>query len=537
MGTVTSISTTRDSKLTPEDLAELVGTLGSAYEGYKAAILSNGVDGDTLSSLAGDEKSLIEAFNDLGITKKLHQKVIISKLPLVLPIGTSKASFDVPSTTADVSCHGITPAPSPALSLVQKQTGGIRFPEKLQVPPRTLMSRMFLIQGIKLDPSDIKPAVAKIVARLDRRSGCDGVNTFHCFLSYRCAVDADVAEKLYWMLKSEGFFPFLDKECLVSGMSWREGFLSGLQRSLLFLPLISRAALAPARNFSIDHSGDMVLLEHSMAFQVMDVSNNPSFICPIHVAQRVGSDLHNFADFELSLYADSVEAQVCRRVIEGTLVFPPEVGPTYAHNMVYMFLHDLYCKWNLSKDFLQQGAHPIKDGWSGYPFSHVDATLVFPSGVGPDYACNVAYMFCGDSYCKWNLVDDSFLTGARKIKDGWPGYPFDHVDATLVYPPGVGQSYAQNMAYMFCGDSYCRWNLSNDSLSLGARKIKDGWKGYPFDRVDAIIVYPPGVGQSYAHNMAYMFCGDSYCRWNLSNDSLSQEPRKIKDGWKGYPFI
>eukprot|EP00731_Ephydatia_muelleri_P022572 Em0015g155a len=477
MGTVTSISTTRDSKLTPEDLAELVGTLGSAYEGYKAAILSNGVDGDTLSSLAGDEKSLIEAFNDL--------------------------------------------APSPALSLVQKQTGGIRFPEKLQVPPRTLMSRMFLIQGIKLDPSDIKPAVAKIVARLDRRSGCDGVNTFHCFLSYRCAVDADVAEKLYWMLKSEGFFPFLDKECLVSGMSWREGFLSGLQRSLLFLPLISRAALAPARNFSIDHSGDMVLLEHSMAFQVMDW----------------GSDLHNFADFELSLYADSVEAQVCRRVIEGTLVFPPEVGPTYAHNMVYMFLHDLYCKWNLSKDFLQQGAHPIKDGWSGYPFSHVDATLVFPSGVGPDYACNVAYMFCGDSYCKWNLVDDSFLTGARKIKDGWPGYPFDHVDATLVYPPGVGQSYAQNMAYMFCGDSYCRWNLSNDSLSLGARKIKDGWKGYPFDRVDAIIVYPPGVGQSYAHNMAYMFCGDSYCRWNLSNDSLSQEPRKIKDGWKGYPFI
>ena len=487
MGTVTSLSTTtRDSKLTPEDLAELVGTLGSAYEGYKAAIVSNGMDGDALSLLADDEKSLVEAFDDLGITTKLHQKVILSKLPLLLPVGTTNAPVDVTSTTADGSSHVKSQASSTALSLVQKQTAsGIGFPEKLQVPPRALLSRMFLIQGIKLDPSDIKPAVAKIVARLDRRSGCDGVNTFHCFLSYRCAADTDVAEKLYWMLKSEGFFPFLDKECLVSGMSWREGFLSGLQKSLLFLPLISRAALAPARNFTIDHGGDMVLLEYSMAFQVMDVSENPSFVCPLHVGQRVGSDLHNFADFDLSLYADRVEVevvevQVSERVIEGTLMFPPGVGPKYAHNIVYIFHHDWYCKWNLSKDFLQQGPRPIKDGWSGYPFSRVDASLVFPQGVGPDYARNIAYMFCGDLYCKWNLVDDTLLKGARKIKDGWKGYPFDQVDAILVYPTGVGQSYAHNMAYMFCGDSYCRWDLSKDSLSQEPHKIKDGWKGYPF---------------------------------------------------------
>lgn len=524
MGTGTSVSF-KDKKLTSEDLAELVGTLGSAYEEYKAAIVSNGVDGDTLFSLVGDEGSLAEVLNDLGITKKLHQKVIISKLGrLFQPIGT-------PNTPADISLSPPTVQP-----VAQRLTQCFKLEEKLQVSPRALMGRMFLIQGIKLDPLDIKPAVAKIVAILERRSDCDGVNAFHCFLSYRCSADADVAEKLYWMLKSQGFFPFLDKECLVPGMSWKDGFLSGLQRSLLFLPLISRAALAPVRDFSIDHSGDMVLLEHATAFQVMDATENPSFICPIHVGQRVGSDLHNFVDFDLSLYADKIEAAVCKRFIDGTLIFPPGVGPGYAHSVVYMFYRDAYIKWNMSMDKVMQGSRLIKDGWPGYPFDRVEATLVFPPGVGPSYAHNAAYMFCGDSYCKWNLVNDRLISGARKIKDGWPGYPFDRVDATLVYPPGVGQSYSHNMAYMFCNDSYCRWNLTDDTLSQGARKIKDGWKGYPFDRVDAVIIYPPGDGPSYTHNMAYMFCGDAYCRWNLTDDTLSQGARKIKDGWTGYPF-
>lgn len=534
MGTATSTSM-KDHDLTPEGLAEMIGTLGCAYEDYKAAIISNGVDGKTLSSLASDESALIEALSDLGITKKLHQKVIMSKLPLLLSAGASNGPTAAPASTGN-GHRGSVPPPAPALSLVQKQMTGIKLPEKLTVSPRTLMNRMFLIQGIVLDPADIKPAAAKLVSRLDRQSGCDGVNTFHCFISYRCGSDSNVAQKLYWMLKAEGFFPFLDKECLVSGMSWREGFLSGLQKSLLFVPLISSAALAPARNFTIDHSDDMVLLEHSMAFQVMDVSENPAFVCPIFVAHRDGNQLQNFSDFAPSLYADTIEPQVCKRCVEGTLIFPPGVGPKYAHNMAYMFCQNSYCKWNLSKDYLQQGPRPISDGWLRCPFDRVDATLVFPPGVGPGYAQNVAYFFCGNMYCKWNLVDDTLYKGARSIKDGWPGYPFDSVDATLVYPQGVGRPYSRNVAYMFCGDSYCKWDLTNDSLSQGPSKIKDGWTGYPFERVDAVIIYPPGVGQPYSHNVAYMFCGDSYCRWDLTTDTLSNGPRKIKDGWLGYPF-
>ena len=516
--------------LTAADVAELIGTLGPAYEEYKTAIVSNGVDGEALSSLAGDELSLVEALNDLGITKKLHQKVIISKLPLLQTLHTAKA----PDATPTTASQGHAP---PELLVVQKKVHDIKLEEKLPVSPRALMSKMFLIQGIKLDPSDIKPSVMKIVTRLDRQSACDGVNSFHCFLSYRCAADTHVAEKLYLALRAEGFFPFLDKECLVPGMSWREGFLSGIQRSQLFLPLISRAALAPACDSTIDHSGDMVLLEHHTAFQMLEATDNPAFICPIHVGERTGNNLSNFADFDLSLYADTVKPSKSRKCINATLIFPPKVGPAYSHNILYMFYLDSYCKWNLSTDSLDKGPRLISSGWARCPFERIDATLVFPPGVGPKYAQNVAYMFSGDSYCKWNLVDDTFLTGPRKIKDGFPGYPFSGVDATLVYPPGVGQSYSHNKAYMFHGDSYCRWNLIDDTLSLGPRKIKDGWIGFPFDCIDAVVVYPPGVGQSYSQNMAYMFCGDSYCRWNLTDDTLSLGPRKIKDGWIGYPYL
>ena len=220
--------------------------------------------------------------------------------------------------------------------------------------------------------------------------------------------------------------------------------------------------------------------------------------------------------------------------VNATLVYPPGVGSSYSKDMAYMFYGDSYCKWNLSTDKLEQGPRKIKDYWSGFPFDRVDATLVYPPGVGPSYTNDMAYMFCGDSYCKWNLSTDKLEQGPRKIKDYWSGFPFDRVDATLVYPPGVGSSYTKDMAYMFCGDSYCKWNLSTDKLEQGPRKIKDYWSGFPFDRVDATLVYPPGVGPSYTQNMAYMFCGDSYCKWDLKEDKIYTT--KINDGWKGYPF-
>merc|ERR1712039_306287 len=80
----------------------------------------------------------------------------------------------------------------------------------------------------------------------------------------------------------------------------------------------------------------------------------------------------------------------------------------------------------------------------------------------------------------------------KKIRNGFPGYPFNSVDAVMV--PGAGEG----KAYMFSGDSYFKWDLRTDAPSEGwengyTKKITYGFQGYPFNSVDAVMVFSPGV--------------------------------------------
>jgi hypothetical protein len=90
-----------------------------------------------------------------------------------------------------------------------------KIPDEVEWTPRDIMTNMFQIQGISLDPKDIDPAMRKILAALESNSESytsDGVNSYDVFLSYRVAADADLAEKLYLNLKLAGIHPFLDKK-------------------------------------------------------------------------------------------------------------------------------------------------------------------------------------------------------------------------------------------------------------------------------------------------------------------------------------
>lgn len=67
--------------------------------------------------------------------------------------------------------------------------------------PREIMSKMFQIQGIKLDTQDIEYTASKILKAIGSGFG-DGINTYDCFISYRVAADSDTAEKLWVIFKS-----------------------------------------------------------------------------------------------------------------------------------------------------------------------------------------------------------------------------------------------------------------------------------------------------------------------------------------------
>jgi len=206
------------------------------------------------------------------------------------------------------------------------------------------------------------------------------------------------------------------------------------------------------------------------------------------------------------------------------------------YSEAYMFCENAVCRWSLRKDALSAAGQKITNEFLEFPFSAVDAVLAFPEGIGPDYTKDVAYIFSGSEYCKWHLMSHTLCQGPRKISEGFEGYPFPSVDATLMFPSGVGPSYTRYAAYMFCGDEYCKWDLKTDSLRQPPRKISHGFPGFPFPRVDAVLVFPSGMGPSYCHNKAYMFCSGEYCKWDLETDSLCQGPRVIPDGFPGFPF-
>ena len=87
------------------------------------------------------------------------------------------------------------------------------------------------------------------------------------FLSYRVASDAALVEELFHRLRELRVAVWWDKECLLPGQEWETGFANGLFGSRVFVPVLSKAALAGFANLEADSRCDNVLLEHVLALE------------------------------------------------------------------------------------------------------------------------------------------------------------------------------------------------------------------------------------------------------------------------------
>jgi len=93
------------------------------------------------------------------------------------------------------------------------------------------------------------------------------------FLGYRVASDADLVEQLHDKLKAEGVQVWWDRRCLPAGQPWEEGFADGLCNSdvfvpVLFVPVLSKAALANFTGLTAASACNNVLLEHQLALEL-----------------------------------------------------------------------------------------------------------------------------------------------------------------------------------------------------------------------------------------------------------------------------
>lgn len=205
-------------KLSTSDIAELVGSLGEAFVPYKALIQSNAITGDLVNSMS--EVEMKQMLSEIGITGFTHQKVIINHLQKLKKGDTGGVSegSEGGSRTKDMDDQ---------LHRHKAGLSDVVVGNCVTMTPRAIMSTLFEIQGIRVDPTDLDPAINKLIKVVGKGFG-DGVTTFDCFINYRVASDSDLAEKVYFYLKSEGVHAFLDRRCLKDGEMWKDGFLTGL---------------------------------------------------------------------------------------------------------------------------------------------------------------------------------------------------------------------------------------------------------------------------------------------------------------------
>ena len=209
-------STITIEHLTAENIGDYVANLGEKFQSYRALIIENGVDGTVINSVEQDD--LKNLMMSIGVQNVAHQTVIIShfkKLKAVLGRDNSGGTQSGNASAHNPDCCQFHPLPN-----------DFEVGSQVTQTPRSIMVKLFEIQGIAVDPTDLEPAVDKIAKAVGSGFG-DGKSHYDCFINYRVAADADLAEKLYLYLANKGIYAFLDKKCLKNGEKWKEGFLTG----------------------------------------------------------------------------------------------------------------------------------------------------------------------------------------------------------------------------------------------------------------------------------------------------------------------
>jgi uncharacterized phage infection (PIP) family protein YhgE len=201
--------------MTTEEIADLVSEIGSSYEKYASIIIASEIDGSYLISMV---EKIDEVLDEIGITSKVHRSKI-SKIILTAYAksqSSEEEEEEVVEEEEEVAeeeeeegegAEGDIDLDEREVELKNKA----EIDDLVTTDPRTLMTSIFKIQGIKLDPTDVDPAVAKIVQAVGHAEECDGEETYDCFINYRVASEANTAMTLYLELKTQGKIYRYDK--------------------------------------------------------------------------------------------------------------------------------------------------------------------------------------------------------------------------------------------------------------------------------------------------------------------------------------
>jgi hypothetical protein len=190
---------------------------------------------------------------------------------------------------------------------------------------------------------------------------------------------------------------------------------------------------------------------------------------------------------------------------EETVFSPFRVVFTTDHTL-HLFRDVHYSSYDLNTRVASKPQR-IRERWPqlfDVRFERVDAAFLgryLVSSEGEDLSRKV-FFFNRDMYVRWDLDKRGIDPGyPRTIVEGWPGVPFDRVDAVVNVSPDA--------LYFFKGPHYVRFNTPRNHADPGYPDlISRRWAGVTFDRLDAAAYL--GNGQ------VYFFRGDQYIRYDTA---------------------
>lgn len=161
------------------------------------------------------------------------------------------------------------------------------------------------------------------------------------FLSYRVATDQQLVESIFDKLRAEHINVWWDAECLEFGEKWEQGFVDGLRRCDIFVPVMSKAALAPFSELTGSSRCDNVLLEYRLAIELMHPRGRIRSILPIFVGELSNGSYGNFFQGgglpnAPDVVVNNVETKVQHYLLSSSLPSQTPNGMTVSQVMEYM---------------------------------------------------------------------------------------------------------------------------------------------------------------------------------------------------------
>ena len=208
-----------------------------------------------------------------------------------------------------------------------------------------------------------------------------------------------------------------------------------------------------------------------------------------------------------TLIDDAEKARALMEAYKEAYTFSSVSAVVNLEREIYFLRDDDFFTYHLDED-RSSAVRPLAEMWpslAAAEFTRIDAAFGGKGMVSPDGEDlrNKLYFFRRHRFVRFDVSTGKVDPGYPKtIAEGWPGVPFERIDAALSMGP--------DSVYLFYGQQYVRFSLKLGRVEEGyPASVAKRWLGLNYDRIDAAIYW--------GNAKVYFFIEDQYVRYDMVN--------------------